>query len=488
MNKSFLEDCEQEVLHLSGAIQPHGTLMLLDPAGKVSHVAANIADFLEGDPKDWLNKPLPPALDGISLPLALRTGSRVFVEHAIRGPAGLVDVVVTRGENGTQVIEITRSQEPPLLAPPVWDTAGLTGDLETIMLHRRNWLVEQISVLTGAHRVMYYAFHHEGDGEVLAEVCEKPDWGSYLGLHFPASDIPLIARQLYLKNPWRLIPDACAKPVDLLCDEAAGLADLTYSDLRSVSPMHMLYLANMGVRASLSFPVVVNKHLVALVAAHHQDAIDLPPRLLGKIAVLVQEFSHSLADDLALKRMRLLDGLSWRFARVQSVLQRHGDLFDAWPELANELMEEFKSDGATLCFGNDSASLGQCFDPVALAEFDGWFCYDQAEFVWVTDSLSSTISDLQLSEISGVLAIRLGRGAGKGIRIYLTRREQMQEVAWGGNPNKPVEYHDGKIGIAPRRSFEKWIEKRMGYSRPWNSETRLLGLKLRELLAKEVLG
>jgi light-regulated signal transduction histidine kinase (bacteriophytochrome) len=135
-----------------------------------------------------------------------------------------------------------------------------------------------------------------------------------------------------------------------------------------------------------------------------------------------------------------------------------------------------------LVLGDRFVVYGNGFEPDALGYIDDWFCHDAAELVWQCDSLRWEFPDIPLSQVAGAMAMRITIQTGSALRIYLTRLEHIHEVAWGGNPDKPVEYHDGQLGIAPRRSFEKWLEKRMGYCRPWENESRLLLHKLRDLL------
>ena len=151
---------------------------------------------------------------------------------------------------------------------PRFSKEAVPGNAEEVR-EATQWITQLVSQETGFGRVMYYHFREDGDGEVSAEVCSSKEYGSYLGLRYPASDIPLVARQLYVLNPWRLIPDIQAEAVALLSSEAQQVADLSLTDLRSVSPVHVQYLANMGVRASPSFPLLMNGELVGLIAAQH---------------------------------------------------------------------------------------------------------------------------------------------------------------------------------------------------------------------------
>jgi two-component system, chemotaxis family, sensor kinase Cph1 len=358
MNSRLLETCELEALHLSGAILPHGTLLVVDRDGKISHVAANIADWLGTPPEAWLDQSLPDELATPLLDLALKSGSRLMLEDVMQAPAhtgkGLLDLVASRNQEQSITLELTASQVegyssgfdpgcPPLLT----SFSNSPTDKQTITAAQEE-LVQHIMNITGFQRVMLYSFREEGDGQVIAEARQGEAFGSYLGLRFPASDIPHIARALYLKNPWRLIPEPAKDPVPLL-SRVGSAPDLTYSDLRSVSEVHRVYLANMGVTASLSFPVISGGVLIALVACHHNSPRQPPLRSLIRASRLTADFGLAMSASQAHNRIRLIDGLARRFDSARFLLHRHGDLISAWQELGELLMHEFSADGASLC-------------------------------------------------------------------------------------------------------------------------------------------
>jgi chemotaxis family two-component system sensor kinase Cph1 len=476
----FLDQCEREALHLSGAIQPHGALVVARVDGGVTHVSDNIETFFGGSARQWLGAALPEPLNRCAKRIGAEAGARTRVETELEGPRGALDVVVSRGPDASVVVEMSyregwapeeRVREAPEPLP----------DDESRLQAMREELVGRVAQCCGFERVMYYQFREDGDGEVIAEVHQPEAYGSYRGLRFPASDIPKIARELYLKNPWRLIPDAAAEPVPVVGIDSQP-PDLTWSDLRSVSPVHRVYLANMGVAASLSLPVVINGGLSALLAAHHRSPRRLPLAMLDRLSVLVR--NHALVETCyqSRRRMRLIDGLSYRASELKQCIQRHGELFSAWAEIGPRLMEEFHADGAMICNQEFCATTGLGLERDALDALDHWFCEQQRDLVWSGESLSRQIPAFPLSEVAGVMAIRAECRAAGRLRVYLTRAEHVHEVRWGGNPEKPAEFHDGTYGIAPRQSFEKWVEKRHGYSRAWDNESRLIALKLRAVL------
>lgn len=478
--RRFIDECEQEALHLSGAIQPHGALLVTDAQFRISHWSTNIGDFLPPDVVVGVDAALPAVLQEMASGLGEQAGSRLQFEALLSGSHGLLDAVFSRNAHEQIIIEFTHSSGPET-STSVYTQGVMAPATHGEVEFQRQTLIEKVSVLTGFERVMYYRFLEEGDGEVLAEVRREGVVGSYLGLRFPASDIPRIARVLYQQNPWRMIPDAQAGPVPVLGRDAL-VPDLSYSDLRSVSPVHAVYLANMGVGASLSFPIVVGGQLWGLIACHNATPCQVG---LGRLACASQEVrSHTLglAAYFAQRRMQLLDGLVRRFGEAREIVHDAGDIVAAWPRLGAWLAAEFAADGVQLCVNEGHVDWGDGFEPGALSAVDNCFVGQQIDPVWLVESLSRQVPDFPLSQIAGVLAVKAKAADGQMLRVYLTRHEHIHDVAWGGNPDKPVERHDGVFGIAPRHSFEKWVEKRLGRCRPWDNEARLLGLKLRELL------
>lgn len=480
MPRHFIAECERENLHLSGHIQPHGALLVVNNQYIITHRSSNIARFLPSadcEPGQRLPTWLAEPCDN----LGDTPGTRLQLPWELSGPHGALDLVITRSQAGDLLLELTPATSGAsntVLPCAVGNPAGATN-LQALE-ESQQALVELIARATGHGRVMYYRFLEEGDGEVIAEAHDPAVFGSYLGLRFPASDIPQIARELYLQNPWRLIPDtdAIAVPIEGITPPP----DLSRSDLRSVSPVHLVYLANMGVRASLSFPVIVAGQLHGLIACHHQTPLHPPLEVLTRIAQEVRSHSLALTAFIAQNRMQLIDGLIRRFTPVTTAVKEAGNLMNAWTSLGPLLTQEFSADGAHVLLGDQHASWAIGFEAGILAAVDQWFVSMTHHPIHQSDKLSLTMPTLPMSRVAGMLAIKGRCRNGQTLRVYLTRQEHIHEVAWGGNPDKPIEFHDGTHGISPRRSFEKWLEKRFGYSRPWDNESRLLGLRLREIL------
>src|SRR6185369_11523222 len=179
------------------------------------------------------------------------------------------DGIVHRHE-GAVILELEPNPEPPKPMPMYhpFRPALMRMQRVSTLAELADVVVQQMQRVTEFERVMFYRFHEDGHGSVDAEA-KAPGFETYLGLHYPASDIPAQARQLYLKNWLQLIFDARATPariVPTLRPDTGGPLDLSFSVLRIVSPIHLEYLANMGVRAAMSISLVVGGRLWGLIS------------------------------------------------------------------------------------------------------------------------------------------------------------------------------------------------------------------------------
>jgi len=481
--QEWLTNCEAEPLAFSGAIQAHGGLLHVNKAKLVSHVSAKIEHFLPHTPAELLGRPLPEELALCLEPslanLALEPGSRKEL-YAVNLPnSPCLDIVISRGSDGI-VIELTAHLPAQTVqAYPLAQIQAPQNSGQVLAMH--NEMASFIHELTGFNRVMIYAFREDGDGEVLAEARHANIYGSYLGLRFPGSDIPHIARALYLKNPWRLIPNNQAPATPLLSRQESP-PNLTWSDLRSVSLVHQAYLANMGVSASLSFPIRAVGELSGLIACHHAEPRNLPLEILHIASIAAQNYSLKLLTWQAQERVRFTDKLSNYFTSLRMILQRYGDMLDATAEISLSLLTQFDACGLAVRFDDEWAEMGEVPDFEELEQLDNWFTSVSRDMIYSTDSLGRSHPDLNLYPASGGLGIKLNTRSKQCLHLWLFRQEFLHTIEWGGNPDKPIENIGEVLDIAPRRSFEKFIEKRLGFSNPWKNEHRLKAMRLRQLL------
>jgi chemotaxis family two-component system sensor kinase Cph1 len=484
----LVNSCEQEKLHFSGAIQASGALVRFDEQGKVSDVSENLEEFI-GIPTvealygnlDWgwlLGKldDLPPRA-GAQIPcydLQHSSGNRLDIRLVRDAQGGVLAELGRPTENEVSIID------PHILQQPLMHVPENEAELSAYYAS----LLEGVFALSGYDRIMLYRFHEDWSGEVIAEKTTTT-LGSYLQLRFPASDIPEIARNLYLLNPCRHIPDTLAQPVALIGKEKTP-ADLTYTDLRSVSPVHLKYLENMGVGASFSLPIRVAGKLWGLVACHNLRSRSISAANKQACATLASTFSLGLSSWLACKRMQIIDGLDRRVEKILETISQYPHPLDGIELNGQSLIDALGAEGFALAIGDEVVLVGNTPHLDEMGPVDAWFQDQSQDSLFETDRLSDTFSGnpLLLAAASGLMAIKANSPRSGRVRIYWFRPEEPYSVAWAGNPNKPMTENAGVVMLSPRRSFEKWVEIRTGYSRPWSDADRMTAAKFRNTLLR----
>lgn len=475
----YITQCEQEQLHRSGAIQPHGVLLVVDNDQRLTHYSSNAEEVLQ---------PASRLAPGDALPAELMP--LIHNDSAASHTHRYSQFINSQGQHFyVTVVQQEKYRLLELLPVPYAHTLAPLEFQLPILFHNtqerdevRQRLLHWIHQVTGHQRIMYYQFMHNGDGQVLQEVCKDPGLGSYLDLRFPASDIPMIARQLYIQNPWREIPAASATSLSVI---GHSTPDLSLSDLRSVSPIHQQYMANMGIEASVSFPVLNNTRLDALISCHSQHRHKLPQPTLEQIAQTVRTFSLLQQDMEARQRLSLIDEFAQDTHLIRHLLESGEPITRIWHEFSDQLAHYFQADGIILCGDQWVLSSGDTLGQSAFAAVDAWFLNHNDSRVVHTDHLSTLIDSLPLTEVAGLCGIQFRPQTphlAPSYRLYLCRNEHIHNVTWGGNPNKPLENLTAGEPISPRLSFSKWVEKRMGYSRLWPNEIELQLHQLRLLL------
>lgn len=506
--RGFLDRCEQEPLQFSGEIQSFGALFICQQNGLVSHISANLPELT--DLPITLGEDYPSELSGLIANLELNPGSKLYAEEILAGKGraeesllvaeksllvpeksllaaeNSLDAILTRCHSGAVIVELMPHQasrsEPEWIEPPAFGTINNEP-------HRQNLqdsLIHWITQVSGYDRVMYYQFLPGGEGEVQSEARQQQAEGSYLGLRFPASDVPQIAREIYRKNPWRTISDSASDSVAILKLDAPDIVmgqsnpDLTLSDLRSVAKVHAIYMQNMGDRASFTLPIMGSESLDALISCHSPTPGKLSLARQQAISQVVVQYNTQLREYRTRCRMKVVDEFAYQTNQMLAAIQALQDQQARWEKLAQWLLSNFSAD--TLVLHNDEKTWvsGLPVETHTVEQLDHWFIRQSPELAFSTDYLQGLDTEqLLLTEMAGVAGLKVTPDNGQPYRLYLFRKEEIQEVAWGGNPDKPVEYHDGEWGISPRRSFAKWVEKKLGYSRPWPSDTKFRLLRLR---------
>jgi PAS domain S-box-containing protein len=332
--------------------------------------------------------------------------------------------------------------------------------------------VQAYRELTGHDRVMVYKFDADGHGEIIAEA-RDPRLESLLGHHYPATDIPQRARELYLRNRVRVLVDVHAQP-SLLVDAQGrpvgdGL-DLSMSHLRSMSPLHLQYLKNMGVTATVVVSLVREGRLWGLVAAHHYSprnvryalraACDLLAEVVSTRIAAIENYAHAQVAVLVRRlEQRLVEATStegdWRLALFRN---------------PRTLLQPLEATGAALFHDGEMLVAGEVPSTPELRELQRWVTEridaQGGDPLFACSSVAKANPALAslTPSASGVLAVRLS--ATRHDHLMWFRREQLLTVTWAGDPTKPM-LGDDPLTLSPRRSFAAWSELVRGTARPW---------------------
>ncbi len=463
--------CADEPIAVPGAIQPHGALLAVTEPDLAVVVASAGASALFG--AEVAGRTLADLLDPADLDRlrAGLTGDLTELDQLrLQLPGGPVDLVAHRAD-GLLVTEwepLAGAAE----AGPAWhrrlpsvlqrlsDTTGLEQLTDV--------LARDVRAVTGFDRVMVYRFDRDWNGEVVAED-RRRDLEPFLGLWYPAADIPAQARALYATNWMRLIPDARYTPVPLEPATVPGTGrplDLSGAVLRSVSPVHLEYLANMGVIASMSVSLIDRGRLWGLIACHHYSGPRRPSHadrvaaeFLGRTASLLLHTAAAAGDQDDVV------GVAQRSADLVAAVGRAGRT--PLPALTEDdgtgrptVLDLLPAAGAAVRLDGRLRLLGETppaerVGPLVAALL--------AAGTPVTDALPRVLpaaADLA-GTASGVLAV----GLDGGDFLAWFRPETPREVTWGGNPNKTEVTASGRL--SPRQSFEAWTEVVRGTARPW---------------------
>jgi light-regulated signal transduction histidine kinase (bacteriophytochrome)/CheY-like chemotaxis protein len=475
--------CDLEPITRLERIQSFGFLVALSRDWVISRTSANLEQMLGIDPRAALGEALDSWVDRESLHdirnrmlgLSLSGGiERMYGVSLVKGrtPFDIAvhyagDLIVFEGEpagldSRRDAASLVRTMIARLNAQP---------SLEAF--HRD--AARQVRALTGFDRIMIYRFLADGAGEVIAEVA-KDGMDSFLGLHYPASDIPVQARALYLKNSFRIIADVGAATIPLISPGIGNAEplDLSLAVTRAVSGTHIEYLRNMGVAASLSISIIVEGRLWGLIACHHETA-KLPPFVTRTAAELFgQMYSMTLES-----RLRLIADDQDRRGResvgrvVKTIAGNDALLSDArW--LLDTMCEMIQCDGIVVIINQVVSASGATPSSADIAVIVELVNTRAPNEVFVSDRLGDLRAEFlePTSVAAGLLCIPISSAPGDYIMLF--RREQMHDIRWAGASSKS----SAPVGVAerlsPRTSFAAFSESVRGQSRPFTeSEERI---------------
>lgn len=498
-----MHGCEREQIHIPLAIQSHGFLLEISKELDVLHCSNNILEFIGYNPIELFTM----GLEKISNDLLTKIKSSSFLLYEPsgilkstpieflhkRGDKIIFDTIFSKTING-YLVECERSEEidnfENISSNLLSSIMNVRGDLEFGYFLTN--VTEHVRRTTGYDRIMVYRFDEKWNGEVIAE-SKREDLPPYLGLHFPASDIPFQARLLYLSNLIRIIVDVKYTPSIVLKHPTLsdnGILDQSLSVLRSVSPIHIEYLENMGVRGTLTISIIVKGKLWGLIACHqYHSAKHLSFAIRNSILLLTQFTSLKIESFQAQKR----DESALKFANIRNVLLEQMTLA---PEFLKglvdgraSLMDFIESTGAAVLLGDNVLTIGDTPNNEAIKMLAKSIeknldqnriffsnCLSQIDPAWAKwKDVASGLLMVQIKSTSN-------------LTILWFRKERLHSVTWGGDPNKAVSIDGTNVErLHPRKSFEAWTEEVRLTSLHWQEEELQAAYDLKKSIKDTVL-
>jgi light-regulated signal transduction histidine kinase (bacteriophytochrome) len=480
-----LSNCEREQIQLPGSIQPHGALLVVrEPDYIVVQASANASSFLrltdtiigaklEQLPGDLYPNIKPHLAEPLhAIPIAVRC--------RIGAPPREYDSLLHRPPEGGLIIEL----EPA--GPAVDLSREIENSVQTILsASSLRMLCDETArifeTLTGYDRVMVYRFDDDGHGEVFSEQ-RKPHLEAFLGNRYPASDIPQIARRLYERNRVRLLFDVNYTPSPLtprLSPLSGRDLDMSLCFLRSHSPIHVQYLKNMGVGATLVVSLMVGGRLWGLISCHHyvprfvhfetRAVCELLAEAVGTRIAALESFIQAQSE-LTVRRIE---------QRMIEAISRDGDWRSALFDGGQSLLQPLGATGAALIYDGQVFSAGEVPGTQEIRAITEWL--DKKPRGPTISTASLGLEAPEFATLSGVASglIAAPLSSSHGDYLLWFRPERIRTVTWGGDPHKPVIIGNDPSDLSPRRSFAQWHQIVEGTADPWTpsdvTAARLIG-------------
>jgi light-regulated signal transduction histidine kinase (bacteriophytochrome)/CheY-like chemotaxis protein len=491
-----LSTCDLEPIHIIGRIQSFGWLISFSSDGIINHVSQNCGDIFGIPAKDMIGRSAhdfmtPSAMHDIRTRMqiisATETVERMF-ELDLLQDGRLFDIGLhASGRSFVLELELSETnhrRDYVSYVRPMIDRMRKAETTEQLCASA----ARHLRALTGFDRVMIYRFEPSGAGEVIAESLNG-SVDSFAGLHFPASDIPAQARRLYARNILRIISDVddVTVPVVPTTNPKGEPLDLSMSGLRAVSPIHIEYLRNMGVKSSMSVSIMRRGKLWGLMACHGYTPLQLSysvrtaAELFGEFfAFLLEQKESDYALEKRNESTRLHDEIMARVAGGDSLLA-------AFEDFGDSIAKVIPFDGIVGCVDGQFMSRGSAPTQTEFESLARFLNTAGASAVYASDNIGLLHEGARAfaDRASGLLALPVSRAPRDYIVLF--RKEHLREVYWAGNPEKAIELGPNGPRLTPRKSFETWREERRGYSHPWTPEEISVADSLRITLLEVVL-
>lgn len=491
LNNVDLSNCDREPIHIPGKIQSHGFLLAVDSDSLlITYASENSKDYIGVEANTFLGKPFEQFEEIAGL--TGKKGQLLQMVHlgALKKDYGLVNPYPVQFNNADYYMIISANDssyliefEPRTLEYDIQNQIGksvseiLTGKSLKSLLQNT---AKEVRELIHYDRVMIYKFLEDGHGEVIAEM-KNEDLEPFYGLHYPASDIPTQARELYKLNYTRIIADVNTISSPVVTLKADAVLDLTHSVLRAVSPIHIQYLKNMGVASSFSISLIAHGELWGLIACHNYSPrfIDYRARegaaLIGKIVSSALEYRVEEEQEQQSNTYQLAMSL------ITLHLTKDEDLVFALTGQEYTIKDIAGATGAAILFENKITSIGNTPDHLQLKELFDWLKATMDDAVYYSHRLPEVFPAAKAyKEVgSGIIATMISKDMNEIVVWF--RPEKITAINWAGNPDKPVvSSENGLMNLSPRNSFEIFSEMVENTALKWTKTEISNVMKIRE--------
>jgi len=490
-----LTNHDSKPIHIPGSIQPHGVLLALNTQLEIVQVSDNTPEYLGKEPEDLLNQPLNCLFDSKKVELVEQyLGKKIGISNGFR--------VLINTDNGERYFDavVHRTQEAVIVELEPTDSESevsflgfheLVGEAIAKMQSTSNLIeflhiaAEKLQEIIGFHRVMVYQFDESGAGSVVVEV-KGEDLSPYLGLHYPATDIPAQARELYTRSLLRFIPDLTVEAVKLVPGQNL---DLSYSVLRSFDSCCIEYHQNMGVTSLLVISLIQEQKLWGLISCHHQTPKYLSYEVRKMCEFLGQIVSSELAHKISHSEWDYEVKLKSLQSEFLKSISQADNFIDALIKPEIRLLDLVSASGAAICLDNEVTLVGATPNIDQVRALIEWADTQVNDNLFSTDSLPKLYPEALIFKdtASGLLLLRISQVR----RYYILwfRPEVIQTVNWAGNPNESIQAQaDGSLTLSVRKSFAAWQETVRLTSLPWRPCELDSALSLRNAIVGIVLS
>jgi light-regulated signal transduction histidine kinase (bacteriophytochrome) len=495
--------CGKLPIHQTNSIQPHGVLLLLDDSiNTVLQVSENVPELLQLSAREVAGKPATAILSPQSihsLRAIIREGVNeklpLTLSFNIKDKEEQVLCLVHTVEEGCMIEASLKNFYPQQgrtfihiyqRVKQVMQYINQCETLKDVCLVA----VQELKRVTGFDKVMIYRFDEEWNGTVLAEEAEV-GMERYLGFTFPASDIPKPARDMYIKNPYRLIPNReyeTVKLYPLINPVSKGFTNLLNADLRSVATVHLEYLKNMQVMASMSVRILYNDKLWGLIACHHKAPKYLSFEECSVVEMISNIVSQKITSLQNAEGVMLKQQLTHQFATLVESFVNKNSMMEAFLENASLLQEFLHANGVAICWEGHIETVGQTPDPGDIETLVYWLRQKARQQIFHEHQLPLVFEEGRSFTATGSGILALPIQPDRGNYLIAFRPELIKTISWGGNPNDAIQFEPNSTIYHPRHSFKVWQQTVHQTAAPWHIEEIAAAEQFRNFLVQHTLN